>query len=416
MNIESIKNRVASVSEQPEAYFLKPGDEAFLVGLPIIGIALTLGLWFLGRFGLSWRISDVSLMLAGIIFIDGIHVVFSFMLLVMLPELRTWAASEDNKPQKGWSKGLSFWTHTGLIAIALGVCAFLLRVYPGTFSIRGMAMTFLLIEILGPAQHTIAQMRGISFCYNGALRRTYKFSEEERAIATTNEKIERLLFTALLVGEVFYWIPDIFNLDHFNIPGIDSVHFVGGVMSIASVAGLIVNSLYFPKQGNSRKSAFLFRLALFPLKMLTTVGGIFLRAAHGTEYLVIFKRMVQGSKISNRQKTKIFLITAIASVAYIFFFVLTWPVAITELLGQEPPSMLFGVALVFTFIVRYTHYYTDSIVYRMSNPVTRAAVGPLLTAAPYERVTLTAKEVPARGLRRGKTLQKQPGKSTVEIA
>jgi hypothetical protein len=41
------------------------------------------------------------------------------------------------------------------------------------------------------------------------------------------------------------------------------------------------------------------------------------------------------------------------------------------------------------FIIRFTHYYTDSVMYRMSDPATRTAVAPLLTTAP-----------PAAGLRR----------------
>lgn len=399
MGSRVLKNHFEKFSKQPPVYFLKRKDEAFLVALPWIGAVLTVGFWFLGRFGLNWSISDIPLMLTGLIFIDGVHVVFSLIMLLSLPELQTWSKSEALRSTSGWSKGMSFWTRTAAIAFGLGVCIYLLKVYPGTFTLRGMATTFLLLELLGPAQHTIAQMRGISLCYNGALKRAYKFTDDEKARALLNESIERKLFLGLLIGEIFYWIPDIFQMDRLNIPEIASVHFVGGVLAVACAAGLVVNGLYFPKQENSRKSAFLFRAILFPLKMLTTIGGITLRAAHGTEYLVVFKRMVQGSKITPKKQARIFLLTAAVSVVYALFFCLTWPSAISELMGQTPPTLLLSVALVLTFVVRFTHYYTDSVLYRMSDPATRSVVGPLLTVPPPEECKqITTEEIVARDL------------------
>ena len=188
-------------------------------------------------------------------------------------------------------------------------------------------------------------MRGISFCYNGSIRRKHPFTDAEKVQAARCEKLERTFFTALLVGEIFYWIPDIFGLDQLMVPQIDQIHFVGGVLSVASAAALIVNGLYFPRQEESRKSAFLFRVLLFPLKMLTTVGGITLRAAHGTEYLIIFRRMVQGSNITQARKSRVFRLTIAISLVYAVLFCMTWPIALRELTGFKETDLLLGWAL-----------------------------------------------------------------------
>ncbi len=369
-----------------------------MIGLPWVGAILTIGLWLLGRVGISWQMSDVPLLLTGLIFIDGVHVIFTFVMLLSLPELKQWAASEQTRGKAGWSKGLGPWARFGWIALALGVIFFLLKVSPNTSTLRGMATTWLLLELVGPAQHTIAQMRGISFLYNASVRKSVQLNDAEKEQAIRCEKMERFFFNLLLAGEIMYWIPDIFGLDRLQIPCISDVHFVGGVMSVASCAGLLVNAYYFPRHEKTKKLAFLFRVVLFPLKMLTTIGGISLRAAHGTEYLTIFRGMVKSSKTTPAKKTKIFVITTAVSAVYAILFCLTWPIAVRELTGFSEPKLLLAWAMLGAFIIRFTHYYMDSVVYKMSDPATRAAVAPLL--AP--RLVPQAQDVasPARARRR----------------
>ena len=364
--------------QKPETRFLDGWDEAFMIGLPWVGAILTLGFWLLGRVGVSWRVDDIPLMLTGLIFIDGVHIVFTFVMLLSLPELKQWAASDKTRGTRGWGKGRGPWGRSVLIALALGVIFFLLKVSPNTSTLKGMATTWLLLELVGPAQHTIAQMRGISFLYNSSIRKSAQFTDAEKEQAIRCEKLERLFFNLLLAGEIFYWIPDIFGLDKLQIPCITDIHFVGGVLSVASCAALLVNGYYFPKHDKTKKLAFLFRVILFPLKMLTTIGGISLRAAHGTEYLTIFRGMVKSSSISKSRKTRIFVITTIVSLAYAVLFCMTWPNAVAELTGFSEPHTLLVWAMLGAFVLRFTHYYMDSVLYKMSDPATRAAVAPLL--------------------------------------
>jgi hypothetical protein len=365
-------------ADDSKVSFLDSWGEAILLGIPLLSFALTLGFWLLGRINLSWRITDVASLLVTLIFMDGVHVVFTFMLLVSVPELWKWSTSHQNRPEKGWARGLGFWVRLTFVSVFLAILVYVLRVEQSTAMVRGMMAAWLFLELLGPAQHTLAQMRGISFCYHSTIRKRFQLSDEEKHRAARTELAERYLFKALLFGELFFWIPQIFGPDQLVVPGLELLKYAGGILTCVSAVGLVLNGLRFPRQAETRKSLFLTRVLLFPLKMFNSVAGLGVRATHGTEYLVIFRQMVNGSNLSQARRKRIYWMTFAASVAYSVIFILTWPVATRDLSGWAAPQQILNVALVTTFVIRFAHYWTDSVLYKMSNPLTRAAVSPLL--------------------------------------
>ena len=122
--------------------------------------------------------------------------------------------------------------------------------------------------------------------------------------------------------------------------------------------------------------------------MITPVAGLGVRATHGSEYLMIFRRLVQSSSIDASRKRRVYWATGAVAATYAILFALLWPVAVRELTGVNPATALLGVALFGTFVVRFVHYYMDSLLYRMSDPFTRSVVGPLI--APISQTTSTA--------------------------
>lgn len=369
-------------SLKPKTGFLRPADETFMLAIPTIGILASVVMLIVQRanHGVSpFSFDDVASLFTTLIFMDGVHVTFTFMLLMMIPELRTWSFSNENRPKEGtWDKGRTFWTRMAIIAGLLALVVFTLRISATSSVFRGMMTIWLFLELLGPSQHTAAQMRGISFVYNSTLRRAYQFTAEESARAVAAEKAERLLFKAVITGDVLYWIPRIFVADRIHIPGIRYVQLVGALLAGVGAIGLVLNSFRYPRNEETDKSFFLSRVLLFPFKILTPVAGLAIRATHGTEYLMIFRRLVQSSKIADAKKRRVYAATIAVSVIYGLVFLAIWPATTMKLIGISAGKTIFMCALLVTFVVRFTHYYMDALLFKMSDPMTRAAVSPLL--------------------------------------
>ena len=375
-------SRAKTHLDEPKVRFLDNSDEKLMIALPWIGVILAVGFWAIARFGFEWEVTDLHQFLFSVVFMDAVHIMFTLVMLFSLPELRTWRTSDRTREKSGWMKGMLPTTRFVVVGAVLGTVFYIIKTNPMTSAIRGMATIYLMFEIVGPCQHTIAQMKGISLCFNGSIRRQTQFNDAEKAMAMRCESLERLFFKTLLIGEIMYWIPQIFELDKFDIPNIDSIQSIGGIMMLLSAQAILVNALYFPKQEESRKFAYLVRVLLFPLKMLSIIGGLFVRAAHGTEYLIVMKRMVQGSKIDKPKMTRIYLVTAALSALYLIPFLLTTPEVLEGTFGIKALDALLGGALLGAFILRFTHYYMDAVVFKMGDPATREIVSPLLIAVP----------------------------------
>jgi hypothetical protein len=152
-----------------------------------------------------------------------------------------------------------------------------------------------------------------------------------------------------------------------------------GAVSVGSAAiGLLLNSFRYPKQNETDKTFFLTRVLLFPFKIINPVGGLAIRATHGSEYLMIFRRIVQSSSISKEKQRRVYWLTAAISMVYGLVFLSIWPGVMFKTFGFDLGRNLVGIALAITFVVRFTHYYMDALVFKMSDPMTRAAVSPLL--------------------------------------
>ncbi len=362
--------------------FLKSRDEWFVLAVPWLGIILSLGFWLLNDFGLNLKIEASTVLLTTLIFADSFHVVFTFVLLATVPELKQWAQKSESKAKTGWLKGLGPWGQALLIGLVLAGLLLIMKGLPISASLKGMATIWLFFELFGPAQHTVAQMRGISLCYNSSLRRKIKFTDDDNIVARQVERIERFLFNFLFAGEVLFWIPKIFLKDNFEIPGIDSIQNLGALFIVCSSLGILWNGRRYPHQDKSNKFSFLVRVLLFPLKMVNMVGSLFIRAAHGTEYLAIYRRMVNGSKMEVAKKKKIFLISIFVSLCYLVPYLTGWVIQIPETMSWTISDRLMVTALLGTFVIRFTHYYLDSVMFKMSDPNTRFTMAPLLLEDP----------------------------------
>ena len=341
-----------------------------MLAVPWVGAALALVYWGLLTHG-TVGVQSFSLIsaLTSLIFLDGIHIIYSFILILALPEMRQWTRS-------------GLWARAGVLALLLGVTFYLMAFADITQDMGWVASVYAMVEVFGPQQHTLAQMRGISFCYHSAIRKSGKLEPSEFARALSVEKWEKVFFRMLLIGDLLFFIPYFLSSGEFQVPDfVYRLHFLGGFMVGAGTVGIFLNGRLFPRQHGSGKMAYLSRVLLFPLKSVVAPALFVLRATHGTEYLIIFRQMVKNSALTESRRKRIFNFTLGASLVYGVVYSLTFPGFIMKYAHFHEPQSVFVSLALLHIVVRYVHYFLDSLIYRMSDPETRGAVAPLLVPA-----------------------------------
>jgi len=365
--------------DQGQIRFLDLHDERLMLAIPWIGMVAAFIYWFGGKMHLWVGHTDLALVMTSIIFLDGLHVTYTFILMWGLKELRQW--TKDG--------GVALMGRFVAVAVALAVVFYFLRFSPLTHNLPMIIVMFYFFEAMGPAQHTMAQMRGISFCYHSAIRKTDGLDKNESKDALLIEQREKKYFRFLLAGDVFASIPYVLSNTKITFPGMYAVHKIGLVFMIFSALGLLLNAKLYPKQKRTKKMAYLSRVLLFPIRTLIPPAGLVVRACHGTEYLVILRQMTKNSESYTLSGKKVFVATALVSVLYAVAFVMTFPKMLSAEFNLHETHKIFFYLLMFHLVVRYLHYYMDAVLYRMSDARTRTVVGPLLVKTPAKALPVT---------------------------
>lgn len=359
-----------------------------MLAVPWAGMALALILWGGGRFNAPWnRQSEVITLLVGLFFLDGVHVTYTFVLVLGLAELRDWArkdiAAADFSPSDPFRMNFGFWRQVFFVGIALSALFYFLRFSSFNRTMPTVVFLFLLIDAFGPSQHTLAQMRGISFCFHSAIRKTADLNVEELRSAARVEEREKNLFRILLGADVLAAIPSILILAKVVGPHTypDLFHDLrnfGAAALVATVLGIFLNGARYPRQKTTGKMLYLSRIVLYPIRVFLWPAGLVVRACHGTEYLVILRQIVKNSSASEATRRNIFLATIGASILYGVVFTLTFPLVLKNWAQWREPNSIFVYALMTSLVIRYLHYYMDGVLYRMKDQKTRIVVGPML--------------------------------------
>jgi hypothetical protein len=371
--------------------FLDQRDERLMLGVPWIAALVAAIVWLGSRINVSWsRDNDLVLLVTSLLFLDGLHVTFTFIAVLGLSELRDWARPDEaaaNSPASrlaAASRG--FWGRVFFVGVALAAVFYFIRFSPWSRTLPAFAAIFLLFEALGPSQHTLAQMRGISFCFHSSLRKAAPFSAEELKSALQVERWEKNLFRVLLAADVLSAIPNILIRAGYAGPRAHPLMLQAvrgacvSVMALA-VAGILYNGALYPRQGLTNKMAYLLRTVLYPLRIFVLPAHLVVRACHGTEYLVIVRQLIRNSNATETTRRRMRWATIGVSILYGAIFALTFPFIIRYWARWREPQGLVVYAMMATLVIRYLHYYMDAVLYRMNDAKVRAVVGPLLVRA-----------------------------------
>lgn len=351
--------------------FVSSTEEWMILLIPWLGIAAGFFSAFFLRIGRQPSLElDLAGIALGLLFLDGIHVIYSFILVCSVPELQTWSQA---KTRFGWK--------LAAVATILAVLFYFLRLSPLTVGTPLAISAFFLIEAFGPSQHTLAQIRGISFCYNSTIRKLNRLSAGESERAMKTERREKLLFQLLLVGDLCTAVPHMNELFMKQHPAaFGALRLFGVAVVCLGAGGILLNALFFPRQEQTNKLLFLSRVILYPIRLNFDFAYVLLRMTHGSEYLAVFRQIVTNSKASASKRRSIFRLTLLATAVYAPIYVLTFQRVLNNAGIPDVPQAFFMSALLFHLVVRYLHYYMDRAMFRMSDASTRAAVAPLLVS------------------------------------
>lgn len=347
---------------QPRIYlFSKPWEIVSLVW-PMVVLAGCSYLFFADIQGTTAKNNAVQF-IAGFVFLNVTHVMFTIYFIALFPEARAWLQSYSPNARR-----LLFAKWALILAALLGI-------FYCTLSMAGpvpLLWTFI-IGVISNYHHTISQMRGFSSAYNVMAAAEYKFEGRELERQKSLEKVEARLFQALLVvASAGLW----FQLQP-HTPY--RLYFFSAQFLIFSA--ILLNSIRFAKAAATPKTIYLIRLIFYPLGTLDLRFMLGVQFIHGIEYTMLYFKMWNRSAVKH-ERSKVFICTLLIPLA-VFYGLLSLARYKRgfgiELIDAYPQLSTFIVVLAtISTALNYLHFYLDREIFRMRDKRVRDHIGPLI--------------------------------------
>lgn len=358
--------RIASVPRElsVQKRLFPSAEEKLSVYLPLLLITLFLLQQLLWK-ELTARSYDWIELAANVVFLNNVHLAFTYGIVFFHPAARRWARA------KAGAGPLRFWTLFWLLHAALFAGFLLLArvLYPAA-GIRGDgSVAFLLALAVVGNWHFLAQSFGISQLHGKVASATGTAKAEKR---------ERALFRLLILAITVFLPLRFFQGE--NLP-LTALMFAA---TLALAAAIIANSWLTPHWNGSSKTLFLTRLLIWPFLLLSPAANAVLRAVHGLEYLFVFRKLFSGRK-AFRLPALFFAFLALFAPAFVASNY------ISRLLTRENSPLFDGssfgiwflhVAFAVNLTCTVSHYLIDRLLFTMRHPENRRFTGRLLTKAP----------------------------------
>ena len=314
--------------------------------------AVVLVLFFVD-FSIKWTFdaSDKEMLrlLANVVFLNSLHVIFTFYLVCYTPVYRKAAIRNS-----GFG-GFVVLFFVFLILLSLRS----LEAYGADY--YQLSAIFLLKAYT--IHHVVRQALGISLIYNRKAVREKKLSAKQKKDLRLAEKKERRNANLLIgLASTYFLVQLLFQINKWILPNFIRAHFV-----LAAII-LIVPTLYSYFKISRiflNKVFFLFRLSLIVAMFFSFVAVIGLNIVHGIEYFLVYRRVNSHAKLEQ-----------IKNSPPIYLKILVFLIALIVIIGayvngkvalglSEPFKVFFSLGLS-TLVA--LHYYLDRIIFSMSNP------------------------------------------------
>ncbi len=309
---------------------------------------------------------SILMMATKVLLLNHVHIFFTLALYLFAPEVKLWikekASSSKHFKIRWWALtvGLFLLFYLGLPALSK---------QPEANLVYRLLIAATLIVGL---HHNYSQMLGISLAYNQIFQKTLGSEELFKRVGTL-AKIERFLFSTTITVQFIGFLAKSI-LEPSNI----ITNISNPTVFVLAGCTVLVGLLYPPSFKN--KKIYVLRYALIPFLTHSYFALIALLALHGIEYLFVYLKMQSNSlRRNNLEKTSLVigstaLVLGLTALTVMDKNVLGW-----WFKPEMSPSWWFiSILIALSSTGSYLHYHADSLLFRMSDPVTRRSVGDLL--------------------------------------
>lgn len=341
-------------------------EERLFLAFPLLFIPGVLYVAFSGNLSFWGEHSERVLhFICSVLFLNTVHVVFTFKMLLFFPEFNQFRQRNDARQRIG------LWTELMVVVIFL-IFFFL------------WGMNWLNASVWGPLgfvvyffinfHHVFRQVEGLAVAYDQRLSLARPEIRLKLSKARSQEKwgYGILIFLVALsaLSEVL-----------LN-PG-QSVVASKIIFLVAAAVALLIycQALRIHSLRESNKGLYLLRLFFFPLGIIDAGCAIVILAFHGVEYLFVYRKLCRQSTFIRTGSSRIFFWLTIPLVIVLLLprpdAGISW--ILDESVRESYPMLKLMSAI--SASVAFLHFYLDRRLYDMKNVDVRETIGPLLTRA-----------------------------------
>lgn len=313
----------------------------------------------------STELTGWILFLVGVVCLNTLHILFTYQMLIFLPELRRFARSESDRLSISFS-----------VELMLVFCISFVFFYWLSTGERADKLYWSAMALIS-FWHTLRQMAGISSLA------WYTEGPVERSVLRENRgvwiRVERWGFLVLYaifalhtIGSSLVTTP--YALSH------NQLSWPAAILSLICVLLLQRGALAIHSDVSRWKRIYLCRLFYVPLMYFSLPAAVAITALHGIEYFFIAREMTRRSEQNIRRGGHLFLCITIPLTIGLLLTMpygsgLSWWIWGTKAYNHS--ALIAGLAALGGGLT-LTHYYLDWRLFRFRDEAQRRFIAPLL--------------------------------------
>ncbi len=344
-----------------------PRVEFLNLFFPFILVAICI--WeLINNYSFSPMEKNLGYMLSKGLFLNHLHTFFTVLMFMYFPEARVWYKQKTQTEKFYLLRQI-------VILFALFLFFYSLLPFLRTYSWgRPHLYVFAMSTMMWVGfHHVLTQSFGLSLVYNRMFEGSAHCTEPDKVLTRVLEKKERFYFRAM----IFFVCIALYSKFHLG-----EKYVATQILTLCALICCIFLTLVvwrYPGAEHTNKRLFGLRYIFMPLAPISFVAYLSSLALHGVEYLFVLRKMYRNSSNAKKNIRWDYLGMAFISLVYFFLtigdqFILGWWMR-PNLPDYLPVlDFLAGVSGAYG----YFHCHMDSALFRMSDPISRKVVAPLL--------------------------------------